>query len=153
MIYSSICLIIILFIANIWDLEYHKIPNCLIYIGFTIGFVSPWTMCSYKEKIFSIILIFFIGMLKLMGMGDIKLWTVMAMYIGLIKSCYVMGLAAFLLILHQLIRNRKETLKILSLTVKEIFFTRKLHFFEQKSYPFSPYIYTSFFTLAILGVI
>lgn len=50
MIYSSICLIIILFIANIWDLEYHKIPNWLIYIGFTIGFVSPWTMCSYKEK-------------------------------------------------------------------------------------------------------
>ena len=75
------CLIIVLLIAAICDIKYKKIPNWLICIGLTIGLISPWTMCSYKEKIFSIVLIFFVGMWKLMGMGDIKLWTVMAMYI------------------------------------------------------------------------
>ena len=147
------CLIIVLLIAAICDIKYKKIPNWLICIGLTIGLISPWTMCSYKEKIFSIVLIFFVGMWKLMGMGDIKLWTVMAMYIGLIKSCYVMGVAAFLLIFHQLIKNRRETIQVLSLTAKEVFFTKKMHFFEQESYPFSPYICTGFSVLLLIGVI
>lgn len=116
------CLIIVLLIAAICDIKYKKIPNWLICIGLTIGLISPWTMCSYKEKIFSIVLIFFVGMWKLMGMGDIKLWTVMAMYIGLIKSCYVMGVAAFLLIFHQLIKNRRGKDHVLFKILQKILF-------------------------------
>lgn len=112
------CMCIILLIATVYDLKYRIIPNWLLCIGGIIGLLSPRTMCSYTEKIICIVVIFIIGMFHLMGMGDVKLWTVMAMYIGLIKSVCIMGIAAVFLILFQLLRNRKETAKLLRISIK-----------------------------------
>ncbi len=63
-----------------------------------------------------------------MGLGDIKLWMVMAMFLGFIKSCYVIGLAALLLILHQFIKNWKNTMNILTISLKDFWLTKRLGF-------------------------
>ena len=139
------CMCIILLIATVYDLKYRIIPNWLLCIGGIIGLLSPRTMCSYTEKI--------IGMFHLMGMGDVKLWTVMAMYIGLIKSVCIMGIAAVFLILFQLLRNRRETVKLLTISINDLLLTKKIHYFEQDTYPFSPYIFAGYVFGMIIGII
>ena len=147
------CMCIILLIATVYDLKYRIIPNWLLCIGGIIGLLSPRTMCSYTEKIICIVVIFIIGMFHLMGMGDVKLWTVMAMYIGLIKSVCIMGIAAVFLILFQLLRNRKETAKVLRISINDLLLTKKIHYFEQDTFPFSPYIFAGYVFGMIIGII
>lgn len=141
-------LFIILVIAAIWDYLYRKIPNWLICLGLIIGWLfSP---CSIPERILSLLALFIIGMFGLMGMGDIKLWMVIALFLGFIDSCYVMGLAALLLILHQFIINRKNTLNILTISFKDFWLTKRIKIFDQKSYAFSPYILIGFGILQVI---
>lgn len=142
-------LFLILVIAAIWDYLYQKIPNWFICIGLIIGWISsPY---SIFERVLSLFILFIIGMFGLMGLGDIKLWMVMAMFLGFIKSCYVIGLAALLLILHQFIKNWKNTMNILTISLKDFWLTKKIRIFDQISYAFSPYILISFVILQVIN--
>ena len=142
-------LFLILVIAAIWDYFYRKIPNWLICLGLIIGWL--FSTCSIPERILSLLALFIIGMFGLMGMGDIKLWMVIALYLGFIDSCYLMGLAALLLILHQFIKNWKNTMNILTISLKDFWLTKKIRIFDQISYAFSPYILISFVILQVIN--
>lgn len=142
-------LFLILVIAAIWDYLYRKIPNWLICLGLIIGWL--FSTCSIPERILSLLALFIIGMFGLMGMGDIKLWMVIALFLGFIDSCYVMGLAALLLILHQFIKNWKNTMNILTISLKDFWLTKKIRIFDQISYAFSPYILISFVILQVIN--
>lgn len=142
-------LFLILVIAAIWDYLYRKIPNWLICIGLIIGWL--FSTCSIPERILSLLALFIIGMFGLMGMGDIKLWIVIALFLGFIDSCYLMGLAALLLILHQFIKNWKNTMNILTISLKDFWLTKKIRIFDQISYAFSPYILISFVILQVIN--
>ena len=131
-------LFLILVIAAIWDYLYRKIPNWLICIGLIIGWISsPY---SIFERVLSLFILFIIGMFGLM-----------AMFLGFIKSCYVIGLAALLLILHQFIKNWKNTMNILTISLKDFWLTKKIRIFDQISYAFSPYILISFVILQVIN--
>ena len=142
-------LFLILVIAAIWDYFYRKIPNWLICLGLIIGWL--FSTCSIPERILSLLALFIIGMFGLMGMGDIKLWIVIALFLGFIDSCYLMGLAALLLILHQFIKNWKNTMNILTISLKDFWLTKKIRIFDQISYAFSPYILMSFVILQVIN--
>lgn len=142
-------LFLILVIAAIWDYFYRKIPNWLICLGLIIGWL--FSTCSIPERILSLLALFIIGMFGLMGMGDIKLWMVIALFLGFIDSCYLMGLAALLLILHQFIKNWKNTMNILAISLKDFWLTKKIRIFDQISYAFSPYILISFVILQVIN--
>lgn len=142
-------LFLILVIAAIWDYFYRKIPNWLICHGLIIGWL--FSTCSIPERILSLLALFIIGMFGLMGMGDIKLWIVIALFLGFIDSCYLMGLAALLLILHQFIKNWKNTMNILTISLKDFWLTKKIRIFDQISYAFSPYILISFVILQVIN--
>ncbi|WP_270552154.1 MULTISPECIES: prepilin peptidase [Dorea] len=142
-------LFLILVIAAIWDYFYRKIPNWLICLGLIIGWL--FSTCSIPERILSLLALFIIGMFGLMGMGDIKLWIVIALFLGFIDSCYLMGLAALLLILHQFIKNWKNTMNILTISLKDFWLTKKIRIFDQISYAFSPYILISFVILQVIN--
>lgn len=142
-------LFLILVIAAIWDYFYRKIPNWLICLGLIIGWL--FSTCSISERILSLLALFIIGMFGLMGMGDIKLWIVIALFLGFIDSCYLMGLAALLLILHQFIKNWKNTMNILTISLKDFWLTKKIRIFDQISYAFSPYILISFVILQVIN--
>ena len=142
-------LFLILVIAAIWDYFYRKIPNWLICLGLIIGWL--FSTCSIPERILSLLALFIIGMFGLMGMGDIKLWIVIAWCLGFIDSCYLMGLAALLLILHQFIKNWKNTMNILTISLKDFWLTKKIRIFDQISYAFSPYILISFVILQVIN--
>ena len=142
-------LFLILVIAAIWDYFHRKIPNWLICLGLIIGWL--FSTCSIPERILSLLALFIIGMFGLMGMGDIKLWIVIALFLGFIDSCYLMGLAALLLILHQFIKNWKNTMNILTISLKDFWLTKKIRIFDQISYAFSPYILISFVILQVIN--
>ena len=142
-------LFLILVIAAIWDYFYRKIPNWLICLGLIIGWL--FSTCSIPERILSLLALFIIGMFGLMGMGDIKLWMVIALFLGFIDSCYLMGLAALLLILHQFIKNWKNTMNILTISLKDFWLTKKIRIFDQISYAFSPYILISYVILQVIN--
>ena len=142
-------LFLILVIAAIWDYFYRKIPNWLICLGLIIGWL--FSTCSIPERILSLLALFIIGMFGLMGMGDIKLWIVIALFLGFIDSCYLMGLAALLLILHQFIKSWKNTMNILTISLKDFWLTKKIRIFDQISYAFSPYILISFVILQVIN--
>lgn len=142
-------LFLILVIAAIWDYFYRKIPNWLICLGLIIGWL--FSTCSIPERILSLLALFIIGMFGLMGMGDIKLWIVIALFLGFIDSCYLMGLAALLLILHQFIKNWKNTMNILTISLKDFWLTKKIRIFDQISYAFSPYILISSVILQVIN--
>ena len=131
------------------DYFYRKIPNWLICLGLIIGWL--FSTCSIPERILSLLALFIIGMFGLMGMGDIKLWMVIALFLGFIDSCYLMGLAALLLILHQFIKNWKNTMNILTISLKDFWLTKKIRIFDQISYAFSPYILISFVILQVIN--
>ena len=57
------------------------------------------------------------------------------------------------LILFQLLRNRKETAKVLRISINDLLLTKKIHYFEQDTYPFSPYIFAGYVFGMIIGII
>ena len=118
-------------------------------------FLSENTKLAYlpwiDNRMVILLALFIIGMFGLMGMGDIKLWIVIALFLGFIDSCYLMGLAALLLILHQFIKNWKNTMNILTISLKDFWLTKKIRIFDQISYAFSPYILISFVILQVIN--
>lgn len=83
-----------------------------------IGLVS---MDPSTESLFDVflqicvlILLFFIGMLKIMGMGDLKLWMVISCYTGFADSFIIIAVAAALLMVYAWFKNRKESVLILN---------------------------------------
>ena len=59
--------------------------------------------------------------------------------------------AALLLILHQFIKNWKNTMNILTISLKDFWLTKKIRIFDQISYAFSPYILISFVILQVIN--
>lgn len=148
---TSFILIIVL-LASIYDHKKKRIPNLLIVIGFlsSIMFDLYFYPISSKDifiKIIGICVLFFFGMLRLMGLGDIKLWMVITAYWGIIISSAIITGASLLLIIHRCLFNEKEK-ELVYLSVWQIMHYKKLNIIPQREYPFAPYIFVFTFVYA-----
>ena len=104
---SYLLLLLVLAIASACDIKTRKIPNGLILTGLVTGVLfSP---VGILTKLFGVFFLFFFGMLHLMGMGDIKLWMVILLYLGFANSCFIVATAALLLILYAIWKNPSIT--------------------------------------------
>lgn len=83
------------------------------------------------------------GMLRIMGMGDLKLWMFLSTYVGFMDSCVIMVAAAILLILYGWLKNKKETTLIFRHLLISFKTKRKPQVIEQTSYAFAPFILTA----------
>lgn len=134
----SICLL-----AAVCDIKSGKIPNTVTFSGIVLGLLFHFSFDEWIRIFAGLVFIFFFGMLGLMGMGDIKLWMAIMSLSGFSDSCFIIAGAAALFIIYQLVKDHKKTVQICRLTVESLFTNRKIIRFEQKGYPFAPYVLVS----------
>lgn len=137
---TSILLIGILGIATFYDLREHRIPNLLLAYGVLFGFLSSQSFIELFWKTIAFIFLYFFGMLRLMGMGDLKLWMFLNSFVGFQDSCWIIVIAALLLILFGGIKNRTETVLIFRHILISIQLRKKPEIIEQTTYAFAPFV-------------
>lgn len=133
-------LFIILLISSYYDIREKRIPNELIVIGLVVGFLLQKSLFDVFLQICVLILLFFIGMLKIMGMGDLKLWMVISCYTGSADSFIIIAVAAALLMVYAWFKNRKESVLILNHIKFSILLKERPKNIEQTAYSFAPFI-------------
>ena len=137
---TSILLIGILGIATFYDLREHRIPNLLVAYGVLFGFLSSQSFIDLFWKTIAFIFLYFFGMLRLMGLGDLKLWIVISSFVGFKDSCWIMVVAAILLILYGWIRNRTETEIIFRHLLISLESHNRPELIDQTAYAFAPFV-------------
>ena len=141
---SYLLLLLVLAIASACDIKTRKIPNGLILTGLVTGVLfSP---VGILTKLFGVLFLFFFGMLHLMGMGDIKLWMVILLYLGFANSCFIVATAALLLILYAIWKNP-------SITKDISVYTKKIGSIEEDGFPFAPFLLASTVLFGIWKVV
>lgn len=137
---SIVMLLSLLLIASCYDKKTMKIPNWISLTGIITGICLCTSINQVGYRCIAIVFIFFFGMLGLMGMGDLKLWMMISTLIGFTESCFIVAGAALILLIHQMIRNRKKASQTIRLTIFSFIYNRKIIEFEQTGYPFAPYL-------------
>ena len=147
---SYLLLLLILTIAAACDVKTRMIPNELILCGLITGAIfSP---VGIFTKLFGLLFLFFFGMLHLMGMGDIKLWIVILFYHGFANSCFIVAVAALLLILYAIWKNPSIT-KDISVFFQYFLYTKKIGSIEEDGFPFAPFLLASTVLFGIWKVV
>lgn len=132
--------ITLLLLCVFYDISERKIPNTLLGAGILMGLLSSQSLMELFWKILAIFFLFFFGMLRLMGMGDLKLWMFLNSFVGFQDSCWIIIIAALLLILFGGIKNRTETVLIFRHILISIQLREKPEIIEQTTYAFAPFV-------------
>ena len=132
--------ITLLLLCVFYDISERKIPNTLLGAGILMGLLSSQSLMELFLKILAIFFLFFFGMLRLMGMGDLKLWMFLNSFVGFQDSCWIIIIAALLLILFGGVKNRTETVLIFRHILISIQLRKKPEIIEQTTYAFAPFV-------------
>lgn len=122
------------------DVKTMKIPNAIVIPFLITGLLSFTDITDLVFKAGSVLFILIIGYTRIMGMGDLKLWMCMAVFMGLLDSIYAIGIAALLFIIFCLVTDYKSSIKTMWLLKNQILYERKIKKFDQKAYPFGPFM-------------
>lgn len=142
-------LAVVLVFASFWDIKYGKIPNWLNLAAFLIGIC--FGIFSGKDMIFRVItavILFFLGMIPIAGMGDIKLWIASVLMIGVMPFLWILLLACIILILYCIVRDRKGSWLIIRGMMFK-FLSHNFYLTDQKGYPFAPFFLAGFLLYCI----
>ena len=140
MIYYSILLIILLS-AGITDIKHLKIPNYITFPGMLLGlFLGPLDSHILLWKLFGWVLLFLLGMTRLVGMGDLKLIMVINCFLTFYPSLFCTGIAAGLLLITSLIRKPKETVGVAKTTLFQLYLGT-FNKIDEEGYPFAPFLF------------
>lgn len=140
-----ISIILIMLIASYTDIKYMKIPNILFFTGIILCLLYDFVFMpiSYKEiiaKAVFIIALFFFGSLRLMGIGDIKLWMVITGILGIKESLLIIIIALLMFIIYGLIKDYSDNIKVVVLSITQLKNKEKVRIDNQKAYPFAPFM-------------
>lgn len=136
-------LLIFTYLAARYDRRSRKIPNNLILYGMITGLLLSLSLKEFLLKLLGILFLYFFGMLRLMGMGDLKLWMVIVCVVQFTDSCIIILVAEIFLILYALSKDTDETVMVIKLSFWQIFTLHKIGRFQQKGYAFAPFIFAS----------
>ena len=152
--------IIFIFTAGITDKKINKIPNFLILIGFIIGFlfnffIDKLSLYDNCLRLIVCIIIFFVGMLRILGGGDIKLWMVLNILIGSIESAIAIMTASVLIILFAVFSDKNNMLKVYVslLKAKNKDFSVEKGKENEKGYPLALFLIIPVVTISILKMV
>lgn len=124
------------------DIVTHKIPNELIVLGLICGFWMGFTNWSqFGWKWLGIFVVFGLGSMGLMGLGDIKLWMVLVAFLGFKRTLLPIGGAAILFIVYVILKDRTEFTRIFKEMGKQTIIRQYQLIPNQQSYPFAPFIF------------
>ena len=83
-------LLLLLFVATVWDIRWGKVPNILIAIGFVIGVIRitalegcQGILLHIPSVVVPVILLFPLYCIGVLGAGDIKLFSMMGCFCNL----------------------------------------------------------------------
>lgn len=136
----TLILFAILISAATADVLTMKIPNIITIPAIFLGLMSVKDYADLIFKIIAIVVIAIIGYTRIMGMGDLKLWMATATFIGLLDSIYAIGIASALFIIILLLFDYKATIKTMRIFKNQILYQQKIKKFDQKAYPFGPFM-------------
>lgn len=137
---------IVLIIATINDLINRKISNYITIPAFFVGIVLTllYDPKGIVLKIFFIALYFFIGMLGIIGLGDIKLLMAITCIYGVENTAYIFFGAVILLFLYCFITRPGETIKMIKNTINVFLYKTKVIVYSKEKYPFAVFMLSSF---------
>ncbi len=151
---NLIILAVILIIAVISDIRFHKIPNLLTFPAMVVGIAYHFYMSGLHGLLFSVVGIF-LGMASLiffyfkggMGAGDVKLMGAVGGMIGakgvfVAFLCTALAGGIFAIVLLTLHGRLKETAKRYGTILKVLIFTWSLIYLppeKEEKMPLMPY--------------
>lgn len=149
-------LILISFGAAMTDLKTKKIPNFIFVFGMASALlfdllIFPIPVKKILIKGFCIALIFCFGMFRLLGIGDIKLWMILAAYLGFLKSCIAVGIGLVLFIIIHTIGNR-DNQKIMLRAFLQLATEKRIMVSGENGYPLAPCVFIPTLIIAVLSV-
>lgn len=152
--------IIFIITVGIIDKKTSKIPNLLILIGIIMSFIFNFLIdkLSLFENCLRIaicILVFFVGMLKILGGGDIKLWMVLNLLIGSVESAVSIMIASILIIIFAVCSDKGNMLKVYisMLKVKNKDFSVDVDKKTEKGYPLALFLILPVMIISILKMV
>ena len=135
--------ITILAIASYTDLKYRRVPNWLTFPGMITGIL----LCGIFERgdlvsrLIWLAIFFFIGMLAIMGMGDLKLMMAVIALRGIMTASITLLAGAMLLLVYCIVtEGPKKVLDGFKLAMKCMLLGNYKNKFEGKEYPFAVFI-------------
>lgn len=151
LIIKQIALMSMLIYASIKDMKTRKISKYIFYIGILSAlifdlFIFPISIKNVIIKSIWMVIIFLFGALRLLGIGDIKIWMIITAYMGIITSSIIVVISCILLIVVNVIKD-SSNLKLVFLTFSQLANKQKIVIVEQKAYAFIPYM--TFSTLLV----
>ena len=135
-----IVLLLVLFLASFWDSKKGKIPNLLLAIGAVYGLLRVFYYQNFLSHIPSIILpvviLYPLYKIGTIGAGDIKLFSVMGLYLSFMENLYCMFMAFVVGALWSLLvmkekGNLTDRFSYLASYLKESYLNGKFEYYYQ----------------------
>ena len=140
---KTITLLTLLILATFTDIQTKKIPNIIFCVGMITGiafdFVYPRSHVEIILAYIGAFIVFLFGSLRLMGMGDIKIWIVLTVYEGLLKSAAIICIATVLFIIFHIIKNPRNFSTVL-LGFSQAITNKKIQASGKQGYAFIPFV-------------
>lgn len=137
---QTITLTLIALICGLYDNKYHKIPNFLAFSGIAYGLLcceqKSWTI-----TIITLIVLFFVGILGVAGMGDIKLWMMTVCIVGLRGLVIIILISEILFIMDQFRINRDQAETTIKAMFFDVFSHKRFIIYKQNKYPYGMYFF------------
>lgn len=148
-------LIFLLAIAAGRDALTGKIPNAVTFVGMALGLVLTFVRLGELHiKFAGMAIILLLGVLNIGKMGDIKLWMMVASFLGLVRSSILIIGACLLMLAHGFVEDRTDFR--IGFSSARIRADRKMimSLYSGKEYPFAPYVlFSAISCILIEGVV
>lgn len=129
--------------AAVTDVSNRRIPNFLTLPSIVLGLFLNAFQPSFLHLLLTIVVLFLVGILGVLGGGDIKLLMSVTAFMGVMPMLWSVGIASVSIILLELICHPKQT--ILSVRTGLSWFAGKGKSKEQgRRVPFAPYLLFGF---------
>lgn len=133
---------ILLLLASINDILYYKVPNKITFPAMIIGLLLcgfPFTVKSYYRLTW-LFIFFFIGMFRIMGMGDLKLCMAVLCLRGPMETAIMMFVGSVLLFIYCLLSDKEETLDFLKSLLNNFLYHTGVLKLSNNVYPFALFL-------------
>ena len=149
---------IVLVIATAFDLKKGQIPNVIVFPAMALAFaLSVVGVCvkgfswGYFSRYILTASVFFFGILRLMGMGDIKLIMTLSLCNSPLTIFAMLAVGAVLLVAVQAIKAPKETSDQIHYTLTTISAGALPKARNKKTIPFAPYLLMGYVAMQVAG--
>lgn len=148
--------LVVLLLSSIWDIRFRRIPNLFtipaVLAGIVLtGFRQPADLIIV---LLSCIALFFLGLLPILGKGDLKLIMAVAALCGPYMALLMTGIAAAGVVLLQLVQHPGKTTHSVLITLIDIIHCQFSKIgSDGKNVPFAPYLLFGFLVVLIFKII